>query len=137
APQPATRWATAGVGSTPARSTSAPALVSPATTAASSISPLARGSRPTTASGRRAAASPRTCALATATAEASSGGRSPFARPRTPSVPNSRLILDTLPGDLVALLRIPHIGRVHSTDGQLLLLPAGSGDGLAASRASS
>ena len=41
---------TAG-GSTPTRSTSAPARARPATTAASSISPLARGSRPTTATG--------------------------------------------------------------------------------------
>ena len=47
----AVRNATAGVGSTPTRTTLAPALVSPATTAASSISPLARVSRPTTASG--------------------------------------------------------------------------------------
>src|SRR4051795_7655394 len=52
APVSAVRWASAGVGTTPASSTSAPALVSPATTAASSISPLARGSRPTTATGR-------------------------------------------------------------------------------------
>ena len=53
------RYATAGVGSTPTRSTSAPALVRPATTAASSISPLARGSRPTTASGGVAAVATR------------------------------------------------------------------------------
>ena len=52
APVVPVRKASAGVGSTPARSTSAPALVRPATTAASSISPLARGSRPTTATGR-------------------------------------------------------------------------------------
>ena len=52
APSASTRYATAGVGSTPTRTASAPADASPATTAASSISPLARGSRPTTATGR-------------------------------------------------------------------------------------
>ena len=51
-PQRPTRWATAGVGSTPTRTTSTPALASPATTAASRNSPLARGSRPTMARGR-------------------------------------------------------------------------------------
>jgi len=43
------RYATAGVGRTPTRSASTPSLVTPAITAASSISLLARGSRPTTA----------------------------------------------------------------------------------------
>ena len=89
----AVRNATAGVGSTPTRTTLAPALVSPATTAASSISPLARVSRPTTASGgwlRSVSAS--VCAAATASASANSGVRSAFARPRTPSVPNNRPI---------------------------------------------
>ena len=87
-----TRYATAGVGSTPTRSASAPAAVSPATTAASSISPLARGSRPTTATGRcERSRSARTCAAAAASATASSGvSTSPLARPRTPSVPNRR-----------------------------------------------
>ena len=82
----------AGVGSTPTRTTLAPALVSPATTAASSISPLARGSRPTIASGWwLASLSMSTRAAATATDRASSGvSRSPFASPRTPSVPKSR-----------------------------------------------
>ena len=82
-----------GVGSTSTRITVAPALVRPATTAASSISPLARGSRPTTASGgwdRSASAS--TWAAATATDIASSGLRSALASPRMPSVPNSRPI---------------------------------------------
>src|SRR3954447_18114230 len=89
----ATKYATAGVGSTPTRTTLAPALVSPATTAASSISPLARGSRPTIASGWwLRSLSTRTRAAATATERASSGVRSPLARPRTPSVPNSRPI---------------------------------------------
>ena len=45
------RYATAGVGSTPTRATSTPALARPATTAASRNSPEARGSRPTTATG--------------------------------------------------------------------------------------
>ena len=87
-----TRYATAGVGSTPTRSASAPAAVSPATTAASSISPLARGSRPTTATGRcDRSCSARTCAADAASATASSGVRtSPLASPRTPSVPNRR-----------------------------------------------
>ena len=52
----AVRYATAGVGMTPSRSTSTPAPASPATTAASRNSPEARGSRPTRASGRRPAA---------------------------------------------------------------------------------
>src|SRR4051812_32057873 len=84
------RKASAGVGSTPTRSTSAPADVSPATTAASSISPLARGSRPTTATGRCVASfAIKTRAAAPATWSASSGVRSAFARPLTPSVPKS------------------------------------------------
>ena len=52
APVSATRPATAGVGRTPASSTSTPALARPATTAAARNSPEARGSRPTTARGR-------------------------------------------------------------------------------------
>src|SRR4051812_4877920 len=86
-----TRYAIAGVGSTPTRTTLAPTLVRPATTAASSISPLARGSRPTMASGWwLLSLSISTRPAATATASASSGVRSPFASPRTPSVPKSR-----------------------------------------------
>ncbi len=89
----AVRNATAGVGSTPTLITVAPALVRPATTAASSISPLARVSRPTTASGARPRSdSARVWAAATATESANSGVRSAFARPRTPSVPNNRPI---------------------------------------------
>src|SRR3954447_24552114 len=85
------RNASAGVGTTPTRSTSAPALVRPATTAASSISPLARGSRPTTATGRDVPSrSASTTAAARATERASSGVRSALARPRTPSVPKRR-----------------------------------------------
>src|SRR3954454_14736195 len=87
----AVRNASARVGTTPARSTSAPALVRPATTAASSISPLARGSRPTTATGRDVPSrSASTTAAARATERASSGGRSAVGRPRTPSVPKRR-----------------------------------------------
>src|SRR5512139_610997 len=85
------RYATAGVGRTPTRTTLAPALANPATTAASSISPLALGSRPTSANGwceESAATSVRTAA--TAIAIASSGPRSALARPRTPSVPKRR-----------------------------------------------
>ena len=52
APRSAVRNATAGVGRTPSCSTSTPAEASPAATAASSISPDARGSRPSTANGR-------------------------------------------------------------------------------------
>ncbi len=62
------RCATAGVGRTPRRSTSTPELARPATTAASRNSPEARGSRPTTASGRwplKAPRSPSTRAAAT------------------------------------------------------------------------
>src|SRR5579875_3878974 len=73
--------------------TSTPALAKPATTAASRNSPEARGSRPTTASGRWPSNTPawaRTCAAATARSRASSAVRSRFAMPRTPSVPKSR-----------------------------------------------
>ena len=60
------RKATPGVGMTPSLSTSTPALASPATTAASRNSPEARGSRPTTATGRAPCpASPSTAAAAT------------------------------------------------------------------------
>ena len=81
APTSPTRYATPGVGSTPTRITVAPALASPATTAASNISPLARGSRPTTATRGRplSPVSASVRAAATATARASSGVRSAFA----------------------------------------------------------
>src|SRR3954471_7106929 len=123
------RYAIAGVGSTPARSTSAPALASPATTAASSISPLARGSRPTTATGRevpsRAAS---TLAAARATESASSGVRSALARPRTPSVPKRRPtlrrsalgVLGGLAGLLQAVLLALGDARVTSQEAGLL-----------------
>ena len=52
APSSATRCAIAGVGSTPARSTSAPALVRPGEHGRLEHLPLARPSRPTTATGR-------------------------------------------------------------------------------------
>src|ERR1700739_1037491 len=63
-------------------------------TAASSISPLDRGSRPTTATGRPfrpfVAVAPSRRADAEPTANASSAVSSRLATPRTPSVPNSR-----------------------------------------------
>ena len=93
APRSAVRNATAGVGITPASTTSTPALASPATTAAVRNSPDARGSRPTTATGRcpsKAPTSPSTCAAATDRSRASSAVRSRLARPRTPSVPKTR-----------------------------------------------
>ena len=92
-PSTSVRYATAGVGRTPARNTSTPALASPATTAASRNSPDALVSRPTTATGRcpaNAPASPTTWAAATERSRASSAVRSWLARPRTPSVPKSR-----------------------------------------------
>ncbi len=52
APVSATRKAIAGVGRTPTRTTSTPALASPAVTAASKNSPDARESCPTIAKGR-------------------------------------------------------------------------------------
>src|SRR5664279_4690174 len=115
APRSSVRNATAGVGSTPSSRTSAPAEARPAATAASSISPLARGSRPTTASGCPDGSGPATATLdppgtstlaggpsaatgrrststfagAVARLNARCGVRSALARPRTPSVPNS------------------------------------------------
>src|SRR5438270_793483 len=84
-------WAFAGVGKIPTRNTSAPADVRPAVTAASSISPLARGSRPTTATGRcPRPRSASTRAAAPDKAIASSGVSSELANPRTPSVPKRR-----------------------------------------------
>src|SRR4051812_27270239 len=93
APVSATSPATAGVGRTPASSTSTPALARPATTAAARNSPEARGSRPTIARGRcpaKTPTSPSTWAAATARSRASSAVTSRFAVPRTPSVPKSR-----------------------------------------------
>src|SRR6478609_6493935 len=83
----------AGVGSTPASRTSMPAEARPATVAAARNSPDARGSRPTTATGRwplKAPTSASTCAAATERSSASSAVMSLFATPRTPSVPKSR-----------------------------------------------
>src|SRR5882724_10326881 len=83
---------------TPSLSTSTPALASPATTAASRNSPEARGSRPTTATGRApgpawlaAAWPPSTAAAATLRFKARLAVSSSPATPRTPSVPNNRL----------------------------------------------
>ena len=95
APSPAVTWATAGVGTTPSSRTSQPALVKPATAAASSMCPDGRGSRPTTTRGRGVPASSSTVAADAATCSASSGvSTSPLASPRTPSVPNSRAMVD-------------------------------------------
>ena len=92
APDSATRCAIAGVGRTPTRKTSTPALVKPATTAASRNSPDARESWPTTAFGRcdlSGFVSTRICAAATATSSANSAVKSRLAKPRIPSVPKS------------------------------------------------
>src|SRR5215208_3925934 len=91
------RKATPGVGSTPSRTTSTPALASPATTAASRNSPEARGSRPTNATGRRSPKAPlstSTAAAATERPSASSAVSSSLARPRTPSVPKRRPMVE-------------------------------------------
>src|SRR5438874_152950 len=79
---------------TPSLSTSTPALASPATTAASRNSPEARGSRPTTATGRAPCPAwprPSTAAAATLRFRARRAVSSSPATPRTPSVPNKRL----------------------------------------------
>src|SRR5690606_23987140 len=94
------RKAAAGVGTTPASSTSTPELESPAATAAEMNSPEMRGSRARTATGRRPDAlrpsatrpCPRTTAADCASPRASSTVRSWLARPRTPSVPKRRAI---------------------------------------------
>ena len=62
----------------------------PATSAASSISPLRRVSRPTTI--RPRPLSPRKCPAASPSRKASSGVSSALAMPRTPSVPKSRVM---------------------------------------------
>src|SRR5580704_13344080 len=77
---------------TPSLSTSTPALVRPATTAASRNSPEARGSRPMTATGRAPlSGSRRTAAAATPRSRARRAVRSRPATPRTPSVPKRRV----------------------------------------------
>ena len=94
----AIRNAAAGVGTTPASNTSTPELASPAETALERNSPEIRGSRATTATGRRPDArrpsailpSPSTTAAARARLSAMSTVRSALASPRTPSVPNRR-----------------------------------------------
>src|SRR5690606_14288270 len=83
APSDADHQATAGVGTTPSSTTSTPSLARPAASAASSMGPDRRVSRPTaqrSPPSTRAAARPR--------ARASSGVSSALATPRTPSVPN-------------------------------------------------
>src|SRR5262249_53517760 len=78
------RWATPGGGSTPTRTTSAPSLHNPATSAASSNGPERRVSRPTT----NGWSAPITRAAAPPSAVTTSGVRSRLATPRIPSVPN-------------------------------------------------
>src|SRR5215212_10434053 len=95
----------AGVGTTPAASTSPPAERMPATRALSSSTPEVRGSRPTTTAGRSDPEAPSARSTPTAArprARASSGVRSALARPRTPSVPNS-FPTGTLPAAASAL----------------------------------
>ena len=83
APSATASHATAGVGATPRVVTCAPSAARPATSAASSSGPDSRVSRPTT---NRSA--PSTRAAARPSASTTSGVRSRFATPRTPSVPN-------------------------------------------------
>src|SRR5699024_7154384 len=92
APVDRTRWASPGVGRTSASSTSTPAEARPALTAAERKSPEGRVSRATMARGRvppKAPSVPSTWAAPTDSSTASSAVMSPFARPRTPSVPKS------------------------------------------------
>ena len=113
---------------------------SPATTAASSISPLARGSRPTTATGRcDRSRSASTRAADADSPTASSGVRSsPLARPRTPSVPNRRrcaqrsalAVLGRLAGLLEAVLLALDDPRVAGEEAGLLQRRAVLGVGL-------
>src|SRR5829696_9604012 len=105
-PSAAASAATAGVGSTPRRSTLTPSAARPAVSAPSRSGPERRGSRPTTKRSppsTRAAARPR--------ASTSSGVSSSPTRPRTPSVPNRRVtrglplgVLRRLAGLLQAVL---------------------------------
>src|SRR5215218_2143709 len=144
----------AGVGTTPAASTSPPALRMPATRALSSSTPEVRGSRPTTTAGRPDPAGPsarRTPTAARPRARASSGVRSALARPRTPSVPNSfptgalpadpsaLAVLGSLAGLLEAVLLALDLAGVAGEEATLLQLrpqldvevDQGPGDGVA------
>src|SRR5664280_29798 len=95
--------ARAGVGRTPTSTTSAPSLARPADRAAWSIGPERRVSRPT-----RKVVAVMWRAMARPRASTSSGVRSTFATPRTPSVPN-RVVTTGLPlgvlGSLACLLQ--------------------------------
>ena len=90
APRSTVVKAIAGVGSTPASSTSPPAERMPSVSASSSHTPEARGSRPTTTTARPAPWRPSTVTAARPSPAASSAVSSVPATPRTPSVPNSR-----------------------------------------------
>src|SRR5690606_28131506 len=115
--------AAAGVGMTPASSTSTPELANPAATAAEMNSPEIRGSRAMTATGRRPEArrpsatlpSPSTTAADCARPSASSTVRSRFARPRTPSVPNSRAIPSSVAGEGSALGELRRLAGLLET----------------------
>ena len=116
APRSPTRKAAAGVGRTPASQTSTPEEASPASTAALMNWPLMRGSRATTATGRRPAANasaPRTGAAAWASWTDNSTVRVSLARPRTPSVPNNLDMISQCRGHLCGL----HHGRVTKRAG--------------------
>ncbi len=84
-----TRYATAGVGTTPRVRTLAPMLQSPAAMAFSSISEDRRVSLPISTRGCRFDLFVSTCAAARPSWVASSQVRSLFAMPRMPSVPKS------------------------------------------------
>ena len=85
APSLGTASAIAGVGRTPSMWTDAPTLAHPAASAPSSIAPLRRVSRPITTASPGCSPAPNARPMAIA----SSGVRSRFATPRTPSVPKS------------------------------------------------
>lgn len=108
----AVRNATAGVGSWPTASTSTPCEASPAARAEVSISPETRGSLPITARGRcrsRLDSCPASAAGSKASTEAAAAPRDNarstvsdlLARPRTPSVPNIRAMVEVPPAKVV------------------------------------
>jgi len=84
-----TRYATAGVGTTPSMMTSAPTEHSPAAQAIASMSDEMRLSMPTTNTGRLRLFPESTAAAAQPRRIASSALSFSLAMPRTPSVPNS------------------------------------------------
>ncbi len=106
APRFSTSAASPGVGITPAICTRPPPLVMPATSAASSMGPLRRVSRPITNRGCSPRCWASTAAAARPTCTANSAvSRSP-ATPRMPSVPKS-LPMVTPPGSAAGLCYAP------------------------------